>query len=27
LSAKDYPMDVFTNLRDNKLQGDGIMYP
>jgi hypothetical protein len=27
LSAKDYPMDVFTNLRDNKLEGDGIMYP
>jgi hypothetical protein len=27
LSAKDYPMDVFTDLRDRRLQGDGIMYP
>ncbi|KAH7405904.1 hypothetical protein DE146DRAFT_427296 [Phaeosphaeria sp. MPI-PUGE-AT-0046c] len=27
LSAKDYPMDVFTDLRQGKLHGDGIMYP
>jgi len=27
LSAKDYPMDVFTDLRGRKLHGDGIMYP
>jgi hypothetical protein len=27
LSAKDYPMDVFTDLRDRRLHGDGIMWP
>jgi hypothetical protein len=27
LKASDYPMDVFTDLRENKLGGDGIMYP
>jgi hypothetical protein len=27
LSAKDYPLDVFTDLRNNKLGGDGIMWP
>ncbi|KAL5119483.1 hypothetical protein ACEQ8H_002548 [Pleosporales sp. CAS-2024a] len=27
LSAKDYPLDVFTDLSKGKLQGDGIMYP
>jgi hypothetical protein len=27
LSAEDYPMDVFTDLRDRRLQGDGIMWP
>ena len=27
LSAKDYPMDLFTDLREGKLHGDGIMYP
>jgi hypothetical protein len=27
LKASDYPMDVFTDLRVNKLGGDGIMYP
>ncbi|KAH8714821.1 hypothetical protein GQ44DRAFT_713424 [Phaeosphaeriaceae sp. PMI808] len=27
LSEKDYPLDVFTDLRHGKLHGDGIMYP
>jgi hypothetical protein len=27
LTAEDYPLDVFTNLRGSKLLGDGIMYP
>jgi hypothetical protein len=27
LSAEDYPLDVFTNLRGVKLQGDGMMWP
>lgn len=27
LSAADYPMDVFTDLKNSKIYGDGIMYP
>jgi hypothetical protein len=27
LREQDYPLDVFTNLREAKLNGDGIMWP
>lgn len=27
LSAKDYPMDLFTDLRDMNLNGDGVVWP